>query len=481
MAIADVVRSLLGRADPSSREQQDFLREAADMGAERTGRYRTAEDLYDGRLAPPLTTRQRQYLDRIAGWPVTENYMAPVVDKMASRLRLVAFRVEESPDAEAYLNGRFWTANNLDDLQTIVHSEVPKKGDGFLLGGFDNDRDVATVRWNRPEICKIVYDEETGDVVYVSKVWSTSRRSASNPTGMPINRLNVYFPDRIEKWFTASKNDDRAQWAQFYEAEGDAWPEDWTHNDEPLGVLGVHFRNKAGDRDYGRSELRPAVPFKHAIDKWILDQFDVMDEQGAKQRWASGVDDTRQLVVRRGHWVTSSRAEARFGAIEAEDPGPLGETIYETLQRMSVATATPFHDLIRGTPPTGEALKTAYMDHDAKCEAFTIRARSSWVTVAHNALRAADAFGSESPGYDPSWTITAEYAPVALRDDLTESQVAMADYELGASRATLLRRRGYDPDEEARARAKEDEAAMRRAREIAPPAPDGRVVNPDDA
>lgn len=475
MAFGDAVRRLLGMADPQDQERQEFVRGCADMGSARLERYRIYEDLYDGRLGPPLDERQRQYLSSLAGVQFSENFCAPVVDRKAHRLAVRALRVKENKAAEEYLNGIFWTRNRMGRVQGVVHTETLKKGDGFVIVSWDNARGIPVAQFNRPELLKPIYDEETGAMILVPKLWSTSKRSASNPSGRLILRLNLYYEDRIEKWFCVSKADENAAWVPFREREGDTWPTWWTDDDtedgDPLGIPVGHFRNRPGDRWFGRSELRAAIPFKRELDKWILDLFDVMDEQGAKQRWAAGLDETtRSLVVRRGEWIKGPTG-ATFGELTAEDPERLHSAIRETLVRMSAATATAFQELTKGDPPSGESRKTFESAEVATCKDFIVSASDSWEDVARVAWRLADTFGADAPPFDPDAEITVDWDGVETRDDVTESTVALADQQLGASRRTLLRRRGYDPDEEARWVAEEEAAAARRARADAPPPP----------
>lgn len=477
MAIADALRGLLGR-DPYGEATRDFLRGCADMGADRLNRYSLFEDLYDNRRCPPLSDRQKLYLDSIAGFTFAgENFWAAVVDKLARRLTIVAIRVKKNPAAETYLNEIFWPRNRMRSVAGIVHLETPKKGDGFLIGGFDDDLQVPIVRWNRPEMVKPVYDDETGVMIYASKLWSTSKQSAANPDGKPINRLNVYFSSRIEKWFTFSKADADAVWQPFLEKPGAKWPTWWTDNGqedgEPLGIPVVHFRNRAGDRQFGRSDLAVALPFKAELDKHLLDLFDVMDIQGAKQRWATGADERTSLAVRRGEWIVSGNAEATFGELSAENPEPLLKVIRDTLQRFSAASGTPLHDMVEGKQqPSGESRKTAESGLVERAQDFTTTgAGTGWEDTARMVWRIGAAFG-DAPDFDPAADITVEWESVETRDDVAESTVALADLELGASQTTLLRRRGFDPAEETANKLAEAKAAAERATQGAPPSPD---------
>jgi hypothetical protein len=89
-----------------------------------------------------------------------------------------------------------------------VHLETLKLGDGFVIVDWDVIRARPRATWNHPRRIKPVYDDENGDeLLYVSKVWTTSRVSEQNQAGRTIRRLNLYYPERVEKWFSPDNGD----------------------------------------------------------------------------------------------------------------------------------------------------------------------------------------------------------------------------------------------------------------------------------
>lgn len=467
MALLDTVRGLLGRPpdDTLSAERQEFLRACADMGGDRLNRYRLYEDYYDGEQRTQLLDRAEQYL-QASGLRWCENLVQTVVDVMADGLAVTGFEVQGNDEASEWLSSTWWPRTKMDETQDVVHSNTVMLGDGFLIVSFDENLGLPRAQWNHPSKVKPVYDDDGQDLLYASKIWSTTKRSASNPDGRLIMRLNVYWPDRVEKWFSWSAGEDSV-WQPWQDEEDDAWPTPWTESqqlpsegpaDDPLGVPVPHFRNRPKGKRFGRSEVKTAIPFQDAHNKSVLDLFYVMDGQGWKQRWASGLSDVDAVKVAIGEWVTTANEAARFGEFQAENPGPLIETIDGGLRRLSAATGTPLHDLIKGDPPSGEALKTAEGRRVKKSEKFqTGSGGNAWEYTAKLAWKLQDVFGEGAPPYDPDAEITVNWESPETRNERLEAETLEAHHRLGASKQTILRKLGYDPDEEEEARQEEAE------------------------
>ena len=458
MALTDAVRR---RLRPGTGLDQDFLGDQADMIDDRVARYRLFEDYYQGEQRTRLMARAREYL-QASGLCFAENFCETVVDTLANRLKIEAFHHETQDALAEWLNGPFAKRNRLGELQTVVHSNTPMLGDGFVFVEFDAAAGIPRLRWNRPHNVKPTYDDETGELSLVSKVWATTRISASNPDGKLIQRLNLYYPDRVEKYYALASGKG-SQWATHEDTEGDsgiAWLTTTGDQDgEPLGIPVVHFRNRARGRTFGRSDLRGAIPFQDELNKQLLDLFYVMDVQAWPTPWASGISDETQLDVAPGNWVRTSNEDARFGTLDAADPGGMLESIDATLRRMSAKTGTPLFDLIKGTPPSGEALKTSEAGLVARGEDCHEGFGNSWADAAAISTRQMLAFGDPDFGEltdDQVLDIAVMWEPVATRNERDETETFVMQHELGVSRRTILTKLGYDADAEEKQRAEED-------------------------
>jgi hypothetical protein len=473
--IRDRLTSLFKRSgqkvdDLTSEERQEFIRAAADMGGERISKYGLFEDYYEGEHRVRLLERAKKYLEA-SGLPYTENFCETIVDVLAQRLEVVGFKVEEHDDASDWLTKTVWPKNGMDEKQGVVHTQTSVKGDGFVIVTFDPVSELPKFTWNRPEIVKPVYaDDDPDEMLYACKVWTTAVESPTNPNGEVINRLNIYFPDRVEKWFSVgSKDAGKETWVPHLDEEDvvdgiATWPVPWTttgtSGGEPIGIPVVHFRNKPKGRTFGRSEIRGTIPQQEALTKQLVDLFYVMDAQGWQQRWATGVDDKASLNVAIGEFLKASNDNAKFGQFTAEDPGPMGEQIEGTLRRIAARAQTPLHLLMTGgTLPSGESLKAAEAPLVHKADDRKKTHGGSWSKVMGLGVAVMQVFGTLPFELDDEAEIETVWADSESRNEQAETNTLGVQVELlGLSKTTALRKLGYDPEGEQANREKEKEA-----------------------
>jgi hypothetical protein len=492
--ILDVARRLLGdNADQVDlgQAQQDFLNEAADMGSERLGAYNLAEQYYCGEKGVPLLDRAKEYLER-SGLPYTENFCRLIVLSQKRRLKLEGFQVEDDEAASDWLTNTWFGRRRGDRLQGVVHLETLKLGDGFVIVDWDTRRSRPRATWNDPRKVKPVYDDENGDeLLYVAKAWATTRASDQNPDGRTIRRLNLYYPDRVEKWFSPDNGQGGggSVWAPYLVDTDEGgivqWPIPWTMNSdfggEPIGIPVFHFREQPGAGLFGESVLRDPIRLQDALDKQSVDLHMVMDQLGWRWPWIAGLTEAQQKALQLAIGDIALLPEgAEMGQLDGQDPRPMMETLEGTIARMAVLSSTPLHELtVNGEQPSGESRKMAESSAVAAAEDRHVYLGNAWEDVARMANRLAVVFGDGTvPVIDPDAEVDAQWDSAATRDELSEAQTLLIHQELGASRATTLRRAGYDPAEEQELRTAEQEADPLTRNLIAPPGGDGAGESP---
>lgn len=445
--------------DQLGAEQQDFLREQADMIKDRVDRYDLYADYVDGKQRTKLTHRQKEYL-QASGIPFNENYVRVVVSTLARRLKVTGFQVADDEEVSDWLSTTMWAAMCGQRIQGTVHHQTLALGDGFLINGWDATRDRGIATWNRPQLIKPTYDEDTDQMLHASKAWATSKRGPTNLEGRLISRLNVYYEDRIEKYYALSQADN-AIWFPHLDPGETTWPT-WStdsgeEDGEPNGMLVTHFRHNSLGNCFGRSRARDAIPFQDEINKQLLDLFNVMDHQGWAIVTATGIEENAKLNIAPGTILRATDSDATFGKIDPDDPAAAMGAIDGSLKRLSIATSTPMHDLIKGTPPSGEALKTAESGLVAEGQSCTqIDFPEPWAHTARIQHRLASVYGERDvPELDPYAEINVVFDGVETRNERDEAETGLIDMELGASSTTVLRRRGYDPAQETKLRAEE--------------------------
>ena len=432
-----------------SQENQEFLTDAADMGSARLDGYARAERYYGGDHRVQLTAREREYLQS-SGVPFAENYCETIVDALTHRLKLRGFSSDSEgfqAHAKRFMRARFKThfGRVLDDAVRL--------GDGFLILEPDATGKARACH-NPPDLCKLVYD--SGEDLHGVKCWKTRRRSLANPEGKQIVRLNIYWPDSVEKWFQLP---DGEGWAPFVESVGGSHTEVWTMDGrpsgEPLGIAMLHFAHKPGKDCYGRSKLQGVIPQQDALNKTLLDFFWVMDAQGWPQQWATGVSNTEYERSPGFVWTTESEL-AKFGQLEAADPAKLILGIESQVKRMASRAAVPLHLMLAGSQlPSGESLKTSESGLVASAEDL----HDPWGEKACDAVRMGarieKAFSGDFDEDFEDASLEANWVPAGSRSEVDEANVAAIYQSVGVSQDSIISYLGFDPEEE-RAKRKQD-------------------------
>lgn len=468
------------RGNAEQTRTQDFLDDAADMGKDRTDNYAMYAEFYNGDHRTQLTDRAQQFLERqVEGLRFHENFIEPIVDVMSERLNVARFTTSiagaegdatENEDANAYMNDIVWAGNRMDAAQNVVHANALIYGDAFVI--VDQPADAhARITYNNPNNIRPVYSDENPDELeLVSKVWHEI------VDGKDARRLNIYYPDRIERYYQVTSG--KGGWNNYTQDGAGTIP--WTtSDDQPLGIPVFHFANKPLGHEFGRSEIHSTIPQQLLLNKLIIDFSLTMDSLGWPQRWTIGIDPKNATFknVIEDIWVIPQEG-ASVGQFAAAEPGGMIEGIESTISRISRRSRTPLHLLTGGDMPSGEALKSAESGLVAK-----VKDRSTtWGNVWEDVQRMALKLGGIEVGDDTA--IGTEWTDPVSRNEFEEAKTAGLKHELGVSKETLLSELGYDAALELARSAEEDEATATSAARAMDAGVFGRgageLVIPDD-
>lgn len=510
-------------ADPKV-DLQKWLDQQADLGQDRLYRYTTYQEYYRGYHNTRLTDRARTYLE-VNGIKFRENFCETVIDVMAERMKVTGFRsrvadvtgedTATSPEsagsggapsspppepktppapadpAEAVRKlaassvmqppekpkktvddqvedwcRTTWENVRGDAKQTIIHATTFIKGDAVLMVDWDVKKDQVCFTVNKPDLFKFIYSDEDPDYLdRAVKVWNTDKRGPLNPNGRRIVRMNLYFDNRIEKWFkpTRGEGDKAGGWSPWVEpveddadgnpGEPEPWPLWWTdtgeEDGEPLGIPVFHFKNRSLTDCHGFSELDNVIPEQQVLNKFVLDLQMILDSSAWQQRWATGVDST--LAADYKHvpgelWVHSS-PDAKFGTFPNDKvEGPLA-AIEQTLSRMARRSRIPLHLLTSGDMPSGEALRAAESGLIKKVEDRTITTGNTWEDAMLFAMALTKAKGGEL-GFEIPPTLFSSWMDPSATSEVEKLQSAVQKKAVGVSMHTILTELGYNPDVE---------------------------------
>ncbi|MGD9563572.1 MAG: phage portal protein [Pyrinomonadaceae bacterium] len=299
------------------------------------------------------------------------NLCPAVCDAVKDKLKITGFAVDAGPSDAASQAASVWDENRMPLRSGELHKEVLKNGDAYAIVWPDGDG-RARIYPNNAANISVSYDEETpGRISSAAKYWRTADKHT---------RLNLYFPDRIERYVTAKPAEgtlpearefvpfvDRLRRASqpslFDEARGN---EHTVEN--PFGVVPIfHFANNADIGMPGRSELEAAIPIQDGLNKAVLDMLVAMEFSAFRQRWVAGIEvdtdaDGKAIPPFKSGvdrlWVAHD-PNSRFGDFEAAQLDQFLKVKDSFRIDIASVTGTPLHYLMphmRGQP-SGETLR----------------------------------------------------------------------------------------------------------------------------
>ncbi|MDP2727556.1 MAG: phage portal protein, partial [Dehalococcoidia bacterium] len=226
--------------DPVAQSIRDWIaKQEQDL---RNG-YSRYQRYYLGEQDVQLTNRLRQFLP--PNLQFRDNFCQVVVDVVAERLKVESFASPTDEGLTEWVQ-ELWRLNRMDQEQIVVHSEALLKGDAYVLVDYDEEARRPRLTFQPPDTITPRYDPVTRKMAYVAKKWLAQSEGA----GGPVTRMNLYYPDRIEKYVLYG-----AVWRPFQEDGDEAWPLPWMdQSGAPLGITLIHFRNRPMSDDFGISE-----------------------------------------------------------------------------------------------------------------------------------------------------------------------------------------------------------------------------------
>lgn len=369
------------------------------------GRYRRSSRYYAGEHSLSFATEKfaNTFGDLFREFAL--NLCPAVCDAIKDKLKITGFGVRsEERDRSRTLSAdvnEIWRANRMAIRAGEVHKEALKNGDAYVIVWPAADGAVQIFP-NSAETCTVGYDEEMpGRVKWAAKYWRTRDKRT---------RLNLFFPDRIEKFISKDAQDGFLPNAESFtptvESARSIASKNAEERDEsrtlnnPFGVVPVfHFANNADIGSFDVSELEPAIPVQDGLNKAVLDMLVAMEVCAYRQRWAAGIeiqydkDGNAAAPFKAGidHLWLAEDPDAKFGDFAAADLEQFLKVKDGFRIDIASVTGTPLYYLmpqVRGFP-SGESLRKAETRFVAKVRDRQEQFGTVWEDVMTFALRIA--------------------------------------------------------------------------------------------
>ena len=373
------------------------------------------------------------------------NRCAMVVDAHADRLQVEGFGADN--DAISQQAQDVWDDNQMDVREGQVEQESFGMGDGYVVVELDPETGDVLIWPQYAEGIRVEYSpNRPGKVTRATRRWVEDNRV----------RLNVYLPDRIEKYISRRTTTNGtmidvqpSDWER-YEAPDEPWPVYLNVKDT---VPVFHFGNNARVNAYGTSELRDVVPLQDAINKTVMDMMvamefaaypqrvllnvDVEDDATADsiQRFQTGID--RMLALTGS--TDRQAAIAEFSAAAMVQYLDVAEKFDQFISRVSKIPARYLTQ--EATAISGTSKRMDESPFVSKIEDRQRAYGSVWADVMRYALRLT---GTDvEPG-----AIRVNWKPAAPLSEAEQIEQAMGMKEIGFAFPSILREVwGYEPDQ----------------------------------
>lgn len=365
----------------------------------RQDRYAMYREYYDGDHDTQLTERQRRYLQIKSGQEFNVNYCPIVVDSLAERLEVTGFDAGNQGEDL----WQWWLDNRMDGTQNVVHTSVVRDGDTYLIVEWDNETGAPIftheLAYDGSEGVKVHYSKEKRNrIEFASKRW---RIESGHEAGW-VRRMNLYYPDRIEK-FASDQRVFEGAWQPFQDDGEMEWPIPWLDGDgQPMGVPVAHFKNLEQGYNYGVSELKNTIPVQNALNKSVIDLLAAADTTSFRIYYMIG-DDPSGISIVPGSWIYSQRPPggengAAIGYIPGEDLTPLIKLKDSFTIEIAQVSRTPVsYFQVSGHRPAEGTLKQEEAGLVSKAEARHVPFGNAWENAMIMARRLHNTFGSDNP------------------------------------------------------------------------------------
>jgi len=319
--------------------------------------YIKAEAYYDGSQPEVFQSQRWNRIFRFENADFRFNFAKTVVDSVHNRLDIKQVQgVEES--ANNYLDTVFDQTDIKLDMNEI-HRNALVYGDCYAIVWPDTNGVVA-IDYNSPKTTTIVYDQENPRIKsFAAKMWQIETETEK------VIKLNLYYPDRIEKYEGRGDLEILTHAPQLALVE--TVPNPW--NEIPV----FHFRTH---KPYGKPEHFDAYGPQDAINKLISTHMYTVDYQGAPQRYAlangnntAELEDFAEDDTARENLSSLQNGPGQLwylqgvsavGQFAAADPETFTKPVMEFVNAMASITSTPTHYFTKGSYiPSGEALRVS--------------------------------------------------------------------------------------------------------------------------
>jgi hypothetical protein len=385
------------------------IKKAYDKLTSKLKPYKTLTDYYEGNQ--PLKYSAERLRDAFDS-SLTKfiiNWCSVVIDCVLDRLIFKGWDAESETDDD--ILDDFYIDNDLQILGHKVHKNALVTSESFIIFDQGEDKELKAF-YNDSRNVQLFYDDN-GNKLFGAKWWVDEKEK---------KRLNLYYPDRIEKYLADKSISSEKSFAL-----------DITDKNPyaPLIPI-VHFQT-------GYSELQNIITLQDAINKLFSDMMVVGEFNAFKQRWMVTNADISTLKnspksILQLPKGTSDEEGTQIGEFTAADLKGYLDAMDKLANSIAIISRTPKHYFMdTGSAISGEALIVMESPLVKKIQQIQANYSEAWIEVA-DFIR-------------PNADVSLLWEPLETVQPLMQAEQMLVLKNLGIPLMTILRRAGWGADE----------------------------------
>jgi len=447
-----------------------YLKWLAAEDADEEKMIRTVRDYASGRQPSYLTDRQKEFLGlkaRNTKYLYAHNLCQLVIDSVVERLRIEEFRPADTDNPSEAITAliKGWCASNrLDALLDDVHEAACRDGRAYLLVDWNGQRPRWTINlvFDGTQGIRMIRDASTDGALFAVKTWQVN--DILNPVNNGSTRKTLYFPDRVEKYISASDSNPGiagTRWAPYIDADGEPWPIPWVDaQGQPLGIAAIEFPNPGG------SEIEQLLPLQDMLNKSDLDVIAASDASGFRILYVTGAQPKLKTdgaeeseTIGPAKLMRLTDPNAKLGAIDASDPTSIIASSKYWIESLAGISRTPQYlfQALGADQPSGESLKEQEVGLLHKVQRRQTVFGNAWEDVLYLSARLQTLYRPQDAAdigiVDTIWASAEEFVDdIAIQQveaaaQKTAAEAAILRQQLGVSQAQILRELGYTDEQ----------------------------------
>jgi hypothetical protein len=467
--------------------QQAFRDHLIERERARQSEYIRAREYFDGIHNTVLTDRMRSFLNVSSGLDFTVNYCPMIVNAKAERLEVIGFGTKDDQNEILW---DWWRRNRMDKTQKIVHKAAVRDGDSFVLVEWDEIANIPRFHFEPAyagDGVMVYYSEERRtEIEFASKHWRIEHGHGAGNT----RRINLYFPNRIEKYISIDSQA-AGRWLPFIDDKdtdaivmegrlGQAgvswWTETGREDGDPLGIPVFHFAHNDMGNGFGVSQLSSVMPIQDAVNKTMIDLLGSADSAGFGLLVGYGTTDWENVSMGPGAIaaVTAPPTDAKLERLPADSPQGLLNTYKALVMELFRVSGTPLsYAQASGQVAAEGTMKQQEIALVAQVEDTQVNFGNTWEDVLIMGRRLHNTFGIGTTPLDEDILIDTIWEEAESRNDREQAETLSIKVEkLGVSEEQAQVELGYDAEERAsfmRAKLRQQAVSIRRAATVASP------------